>query len=211
MDCSLPGSSVHGIFQARTLEWVAISFSRGSSQPRDGTHISCIGRQIPYHWATRGLSLAYVIIHTYKNGQPWGLCCLPKYLTLCLWNVFLPWTDLLSLCYGSLLNSFLHEARNTHVAAIPGTWPWPGTCVPSLFLGQNHKRCQHLVKDSSSSPTRSVYAAALHPGQTPPSCCFLTIMLRCMLISLTGRISSRIVHKCSGHFAELLTGMRAFI
>ena len=35
MDCSLPGSSVHGIFQARVLKWVAISFSRGSSQPRD--------------------------------------------------------------------------------------------------------------------------------------------------------------------------------
>ena len=35
MDCSLPGFSVHGIFQARVLEWVAISFSRGSSQPRD--------------------------------------------------------------------------------------------------------------------------------------------------------------------------------
>ena len=34
MDCSLPGSSVHGIFQARILEWVAISISRGSSQPR---------------------------------------------------------------------------------------------------------------------------------------------------------------------------------
>ena len=35
MDCSPPGSSVHGIFQARILKWVAISFSRGSSQPRD--------------------------------------------------------------------------------------------------------------------------------------------------------------------------------
>ena len=35
MDCSLSGSSVHGIFQARVLEWIAISFSRGSSQPRD--------------------------------------------------------------------------------------------------------------------------------------------------------------------------------
>ena len=42
MDCSLPGSSVHGIFQARILEWLAISFSRGSSWPRDRTHISCI-------------------------------------------------------------------------------------------------------------------------------------------------------------------------
>ena len=41
MDCSLPGSSVHGILQARILEWVAISFSRGSSQPSDRTQVSC--------------------------------------------------------------------------------------------------------------------------------------------------------------------------
>ena len=42
MDCRLPGSSVHGIFQARVLEWVAISFSRGSSWPRDRTQVSHI-------------------------------------------------------------------------------------------------------------------------------------------------------------------------
>ena len=51
MDCSPPGPSVHGIFQARILVWVAIS----SSQPRDQTHISCIsckGRQILYHCTT---------------------------------------------------------------------------------------------------------------------------------------------------------------
>ena len=41
MDCSPPGPSVHEIFQARILEWVAISFSRGSSQPRDQTRVSC--------------------------------------------------------------------------------------------------------------------------------------------------------------------------
>ena len=41
MDCYLPGSSVYGIFQARIREWVAISFSRGSSQPRDQTQVSC--------------------------------------------------------------------------------------------------------------------------------------------------------------------------
>ena len=40
MDCSLPGSSVHGILQARVLEWVAISFSTGSSWPKNQTHIS---------------------------------------------------------------------------------------------------------------------------------------------------------------------------
>ena len=53
MDYSPLSSSVHGIFQARILEWVAIFFSRGSFWPRDQTHVSCIGRQILYHWATR--------------------------------------------------------------------------------------------------------------------------------------------------------------
>ena len=51
MDCCTPGSSVHGISQARILEWVAISFFRGSSQIRDQTWDSCIGRWILYHWA----------------------------------------------------------------------------------------------------------------------------------------------------------------
>ena len=53
MDCSPPSSSVHGIFQARILEWVAISYSRGSSWLRDRTRVSCIscfGRQILYHY-----------------------------------------------------------------------------------------------------------------------------------------------------------------
>ena len=59
MDCSLPGSSVHGIFQARILDWVVISYSRGSSWPRDWTHasyVSCTGRQILCHCATLGSS-----------------------------------------------------------------------------------------------------------------------------------------------------------
>ena len=57
MDHSPPGSSVHGILQPRTLEWVAISSSRGSSRPREGTHIpyvSCVGRQGLYHWRHLG-------------------------------------------------------------------------------------------------------------------------------------------------------------
>ena len=52
MDCSPPGSSVHGIFQTRILEWVAIFFSRGSSQSRDQTlisYVSCIEREVLYH------------------------------------------------------------------------------------------------------------------------------------------------------------------
>ena len=53
MDCSLQGSSVHGIFQARVLEWVAISFSRGSSRPRDRTWVSHIAGRRFTVWATR--------------------------------------------------------------------------------------------------------------------------------------------------------------
>ena len=75
MDCSLPGSSFHGIFQARILEWIAISFSRGSSQPRDQTWVSsfsCIGRQVLYHWATcEALSLS----------KPWWSPLLPNFIS----------------------------------------------------------------------------------------------------------------------------------
>ena len=53
MDCSLPGSSVYGILQARVLEWVAISFSSGSSQSRNWTQISCIAGRFFTIWATR--------------------------------------------------------------------------------------------------------------------------------------------------------------
>ena len=51
-DSSRSGSSVHGILQASIVEWVAMSSSRGSSQPRDQncvSYVSCIGRQVPYH------------------------------------------------------------------------------------------------------------------------------------------------------------------
>ena len=72
MDCSPPGSSVHGISQTRILEWVAISFFRGSFSPRDWTPISCSGRQILYKaesftgkffpWATKEAHI-YVYLH----------------------------------------------------------------------------------------------------------------------------------------------------
>ena len=66
MDCSLPGSSLHGILQARELEWVAISFSRGYSWPRDWTRVSRIPGRHFNLWATRegttnmvGINLAW--------------------------------------------------------------------------------------------------------------------------------------------------------
>ena len=64
MDSSPPGSSVHGILQARILEWVVIPSSRGSSWPRDETWISCTScnsRQILYHWATWKAQTIYLV------------------------------------------------------------------------------------------------------------------------------------------------------
>ena len=59
-DCSLPGSSIHEILHVRILEWVAISFFRVSSQPRDQTQVSCIAGGFFTFWATRILEwLAY--------------------------------------------------------------------------------------------------------------------------------------------------------
>ena len=57
MDCSRPGSSVHGILQAGILEWVAMPFSRGPSPPRDRTRVSsvsCIGRRVLYYYRHLG-------------------------------------------------------------------------------------------------------------------------------------------------------------
>ena len=71
MDYSTPSSSVHGIFQVRILVWHAISFSRGSPQPKVQTHvsyISCIGRQILYHWTTRNaLSSPQLLKHVIRS------------------------------------------------------------------------------------------------------------------------------------------------
>ena len=69
MDFSLPGSSVHGILQARILEWVAMPTSRGSSQPRDHTQVSCIAGGFFTIWDTREaprfcLAVRYHLIHS---------------------------------------------------------------------------------------------------------------------------------------------------
>ena len=66
MECSTPDSSVHGIFLAGILEWVAVSSFRVSSPARDRTLISCIGRQILNHWAT------WEAQNKTLKSAPWG-------------------------------------------------------------------------------------------------------------------------------------------
>ena len=85
---SLVGSTVHGIFQARMMEWVAISSSRESSWPRDQTHVSCIpcvGRQILYHCCIllirKGEKTAW--------RQRQRTCLVVQWIRLCLWSLIL--------------------------------------------------------------------------------------------------------------------------
>ena len=76
IDHSPPGSSVHGIFQTRILEWVAMPSSRGSSQPRDRTHVSCVS----VHWQEGSLPICATLLaprrltlaQTFPGSNFWG-------------------------------------------------------------------------------------------------------------------------------------------
>ena len=102
MDCNLPGSFIQGIFQARILEWAAISFSSGSSQPRDWTQVSCIAGRPFTIWSTRETQRAKAQREMYKEYLKWlndeetymrmilfryvlNACCLPRPL-LGIWD-----------------------------------------------------------------------------------------------------------------------------
>ena len=125
-DCSLPGSSVHGIFQAKILEQVAISFCRGYSQFRDQACVSCapcIDRQILYHCKLINE------IKTNKKNQPFYLCCDPKHFSritenfhsikACKHGVSFPQEPKSLLIFTSVLNYKLKKA--THTEAAKGT------------------------------------------------------------------------------------------
>ena len=75
MDCSLPGFSVYGILQARIPEWIAILFSRGTSQPRDPNLVSCIVGRFFTVWAT-GKSIhlyTHTTLHRWQHAFNIGL------------------------------------------------------------------------------------------------------------------------------------------
>ena len=86
MDCSTPGSSVHGILQARILEWSDISFSKGSSQPREWTWFSCIAGRFFTIWANPRL-----LKRTLKGGT-WKRS--PKKLLFNWTNPLISWEKL---------------------------------------------------------------------------------------------------------------------
>ena len=80
IDCRLPGFPVHGILQARILEWVAISPFRGSSQPRLQTQVSCIGRWILYQWAPPGKPERHLLFPIMETNVTSETSCFPIFL-----------------------------------------------------------------------------------------------------------------------------------
>ena len=106
MDWSPPDSSIHGIFQARILEWDAISSSRGSSQPRDWiyiSYISCIGLQILYHWATWEAHFLNRLIVFFLLGLRVFQYNLVTFYQICDFKIFSPISDLAFHSVSSIL------------------------------------------------------------------------------------------------------------
>ena len=111
MDCSLPGSSVYAILQVRILEWVAISFSRGSSPPRNRTRVSCTAGRFFTNWAMREAPIKI----NYESESEVAQSCLT------LWD---PWT----VAHQTLLS--MGFSRQEYWSGLPfpspGDLPYPG-------------------------------------------------------------------------------------
>ena len=152
MDCRLPGFPVDGIFQARVLEWVAISFSRASSQPRDRTRVSLIvGRHFTV-WATSEVRPFY--------GDPKA----PDNTLPCLTSLLLSLTPTCG-CWWSravLASVQCRGCAGLALAAKPLNWPYWLPGVPSSRLW--HDLCAVLS---------AVYSQVSHPQRNlplPPQC-----------------------------------------
>ena len=128
MACSLPGSSVHGIFQARILMWVAISFSMGSSWPRDWTWVSCIaGRFFPPGKAILLLT-AHCLTHWFRSQPTCNVC----HSLSCVWLFAAPWT---AARYGPLSGGF---PKQEYWSELP--FPTPADPNPTCSIGASKKK-----------------------------------------------------------------------
>ena len=145
--CSPPGFSVLGILQARTLEWVAISFSRGYSWTREWIWVSCIAGRFFTIWATRGaLSVCYYSLHCSSSD-------VPVYRAMRTWlfaRIILPGLTLPS---PSFLSSFCKA-----ITWITGDW-WSPAGGRNRKIWNNHLFTFFLSKFRVRVPE-------LHSGET---------------------------------------------
>ena len=164
MGCSLQGSSVHGILQARIVEWLAILFSRGSSRPRDWTQVSCIGGRRFNLWATREAREALKSIprglretspHTKWRIQL-GASCMVK-SSFCLFLSTFPVQFSCSVMFNSLQPCGPQHTR------FPCPSPTPGACSNSC----PSSRWYHPTISSSVVPFSSCLQSFPASGSFP--------------------------------------------
>ena len=150
MDRNLPGSAVHGIYQARILEWAAISFSRGSSQPRDRNRVSCTADRCFTVWATREALIPPLIQPFNESGLQ---CKIPEILLP--FTILILWPAHRCFLVGLVINvefeqwskksgdNFLTEKTSVdHV-------PWSQTCGPwtqkfGNYFSFSKRNIQHI-------------------------------------------------------------------
>ena len=143
MDCSPPRSSVHGISQARILEWVVLPSTWGYFQPRDWTCIPFIGRQILYHWTMAGgggekagiIALFHLVAHTFISLSRVWTSSWQKVCKAWCWKKLLrvPWTGRISV-YPRGNQLWIFIGRTDADAKAPILW-LPD--VKSQYLGKD--------------------------------------------------------------------------
>ena len=106
MDCSLPGSSVHRILQARILEWVAVPFSRRSSQPRNSTQVSCIAGEFFTVWATREAQSIFYASKYFQWKKVFRKICIDKITIWSQYTFLFTCTYLIYVLYSKLQKYF---------------------------------------------------------------------------------------------------------
>ena len=174
MVCSLPGSSVHGIFQARILEWVAISLSRGSSRPRDGTQVSRTAGRCFTLWATREVHiqmrmLCLLFLHTHINSLFYSLiptyikqhCCRGSLIPTDQFWVFLSWWEFSSVQSLSRAQLFTTPWTAAHQASLSITNPRspPKPMSIKTVMPSNHLiLCRPLLLLPSIFPSIRVFS-----------------------------------------------------
>ena len=162
MDCSLPGSSVYGIFQAGILEWIAISFSRRSSQPRDWTRVSCIVDRCFIVWATY-MQICYItVINVMFPGMRFHLS----------WSKAKNKTkqnpSTLSIAKPSLPLPFFSHLGPSSCSEVPSLQLFPNRCTRTIYFGwrmwlQTLFQCSILTAHIPGSVGQSCPA---HPSET---------------------------------------------
>ena len=146
--CSPPGFSVHGISQARILEWVAVSFSRGSSQPRDQTHVSCISRRVLYHWwhmaslfnSLTSNSLALLkgqLLFLLQDPDPLNHST-PRRMTEHSQPFRIRWF------IEKFLEMALSLPQETELQQVPSRWEDPHLLHPQVFGGRKHQTAKAI-------------------------------------------------------------------